>query len=184
METTLTKTTDSLDYNSDLRVERFWKLIEQARVLAAGDEDFLAELKRLLGGLSLEELGAFERVRCILSSKSYSRELWGAADIANQGCSDDAFDDFRDWLMSRGQRDFEIALNDPDALATFQPPYGELVGLDGIAEEIYEERTGSSFPSSVYEGIRSEPLSPAWNFDSDAEMSVRYPRLFRLRRQS
>ena len=35
---------------------------------------------------------------------SYRWDLWGAAYLANGGCSDDGFDYFRGWLIGQGRK--------------------------------------------------------------------------------
>ena len=43
--------------------------------------------------------------------------MWGAAYVIHGGCSDDGFEYFRRWLISRGRKAYEAALADPDSLA-------------------------------------------------------------------
>jgi hypothetical protein len=45
------------------------------------------------------------------------RDQWGAAYLANGGCSDDGFDYFRGWLIGQGRKVYETVLADPDSLA-------------------------------------------------------------------
>jgi hypothetical protein len=50
-------------------------------------------------------------------ARSYVAQLWAAAFVINGGCSDDGFEYFRGWLITRGREVFERALADPDSLA-------------------------------------------------------------------
>lgn len=54
--------------------------------------------------------------------RSYRWDLWGAAYVAKGGASDDGFEYFQRWLISRGRTDFERVLADPDALADLAIP--------------------------------------------------------------
>ena len=53
----------------------------------------------------------------MLGAEAHDWNLWGAAYLMKGGCSDDAFDYFRGWLVAQGRRTWERALRDPDTLA-------------------------------------------------------------------
>jgi Protein of unknown function (DUF4240) len=57
---------------------------------------------------------------------SYDWGLWGAAYVIDGGCSDDGFDYFRAYLISRGRAVFEAAMADPDSLADADLEGGEM----------------------------------------------------------
>jgi Protein of unknown function (DUF4240) len=100
--------------------QRFWQLIEAARVQAADPGDGEAVAVRaavLLAVFPREEIVAAERVLSGLMADSYRTSLWAAAYVINGGCSDDGFDYFRGWLIARGREAFDQAVADPDALA-------------------------------------------------------------------
>lgn len=46
----------------------------------------------------------------------YSWDLWGAAYLSFGGCSDDAFEYLRAWLIGAGERAWALARNDPERL--------------------------------------------------------------------
>ncbi len=50
---------------------------------------------------------------------SYTSTLWAAVYIINSGCSDDAFDYFRAWLIMQGQTTFRRVVADPEVLVEF-----------------------------------------------------------------
>jgi hypothetical protein len=52
--------------------------------------------------------------------RSYDARLWLAAVTLINGCGDDTFTDFRDWLIAQGKARFEAALKDPDSLADLE----------------------------------------------------------------
>jgi len=43
-------------------------------------------------------------------NKAYTWDLWGAAYLINGGCSDDGFEYFRRWLVSRGATSMRLRL--------------------------------------------------------------------------
>jgi hypothetical protein len=97
---------------------QFWALIETAQRKSNGDQE--AQLEHLQGRLETLEandLLEFQRVFDRLHQISYRADLWGAAFLMNGGASDDGFDYFRGWLISRGRKVFEAALENPDSLA-------------------------------------------------------------------
>ena len=61
------------------------------------------------------------------------------------GCSDNGFIDFRDWLIAQGLEVYMAALKDPDSLADI-PAYGgycfEFLSYAG--DSVYEKLTGCS----------------------------------------
>ena len=43
--------------------------------------------------------------------------MWGAAYVIEDGCSDDCFRDFRNYVISLGRASYSAALRNPDSLA-------------------------------------------------------------------
>src|SRR5882672_4855014 len=99
--------------------------------------------------LTPEELLDFESCFDRVHKESYAWSLWGAAYLMNGGCSDDGFEYFRAWLIAQGRQPFEMALEDPDTLATLVNPEGELEEFMYLARQAYEEKTGEEMPDSV-----------------------------------
>jgi hypothetical protein len=164
--------------------KQFWKLVESA-YRADGAAHFEA-LKAALTPLSEEELVAFQARFDELLGAAGTIDLWGAAYLINGGCSDDGFHDFRAWLVGRGRHPYEAALKNPDTLADILD--GDEVigyGLDVAAVRVYEEKTGKDdFYDRLDRLETNNPPPPPegddWDFDDDAEVQRRFPRLFRL----
>lgn len=153
-----------------------WRLIEDAG--SGGDPDEQAEaIETQLAERSPEEILDFERHLSELQASSYTWELWGAAYLINGGCSDDGFDYFRGWLIAQGRSVYEKALEDPDSLADL-PDLEEDVECEDIlyvASSAYESVTGTAMPNVP---VSLPDLGDGWDFDDDAEMKKRYPKLF------
>ncbi len=124
-----------------------------------------------------------------LLHEAYREELWGAAYLINWGCSDDGFHDFCLGLIERGRRVFEGAVADPDSLADALPPDHFVIGefLASRALVAWMEHTGQSEDDfyatlSRLEGPRGvlELKGEGWDFDDDAEMRRRLPRLSQM----
>ncbi len=123
-----------------------------------------------------DEIIEFDRLLCQLLNESYTWELWGAAYIINDGCSDDGFDYFRAWLISQGREVFENANKNPDSLAGIEDleENVEFEELLYAANRAYEKVTGEEMtliPNSL------PLLDEGWDFDDTVEMKKRYPRL-------
>ena len=69
-------------------------------------------MRHVLRELSAAEIEAFERAFHEQQRHAYSWDLWGAAYIMNGGASDDGFEYFQRWLISKGRTVFEAAVAD------------------------------------------------------------------------
>ena len=50
---------------------------------------------------------------------SYQSRLWGTTYVLMGGCSDDAFDYFRGWLIGQGEEIYYKVMKDPEFLADY-----------------------------------------------------------------
>ncbi len=138
-------------------VSAFWKIIDDARTNATDDEDFLTRIDSRVRMLEPAELLEFQR---------HFNKI------------DDGFDYFRAWLLAQGRDTFEKAIEDPDTLAALEDPEGELEEFMYLAPQAYEGKTREQMPDSVFQGATRPELGEGWDFDDDAEMKERYPKLF------
>lgn len=100
-------------------IDLYWQIIENslatADTLESQEENLINELKEL----TAEDIIGFRLRTEFFMYQSYSNELWCAASIMNDGCSDDGFQNFRLWLISQGKQIFTDAMMDPDNLSTY-----------------------------------------------------------------
>ncbi|MQA40364.1 DUF4240 domain-containing protein [Rugamonas aquatica] len=97
----------------------FWQLIDAVKNEAGIHiESRPAVLQKHLSSLRPEEIQAFQQRYEALLLEANSWSLWGAAYLMNEGCSDDGFKYFRDWLISEGEKRFKEAVANPDSLAS------------------------------------------------------------------
>lgn len=164
--------------------DRFWSLIDETIPYEADPERHLEALRQVLSALDPVEIEAFERGFHRALRRSYTWDLWGAGYVMNGGMSDDGFEYFQRWLISKGHRVFETAVADPDALADMLAPNSrgpcQFEEFAYVASQLWEEKTGKdpweSFPYA-------EPLPDGGpsgtEFDEDSDyLSKRYPRLW------
>lgn len=160
----------------------FWRLIDQSRDAVGGDlyEHGLA-LARVLEGRSREDFQAFARLFDVFEWEAYRWDIWGAGYLLAGGMREGSFEAFRRWLISRGQRIYEIALRDPDALAEVVPMDVEEFEIEGLwlaARSVYEDTFGEEMPVEIFDDVpmRLEPDGEPWSED---DLEARFPRLWR-----
>ena len=160
--------------------DQFWKIIQRSLDRSHGDTDrYAQDLKAGLIQLSPQEIIAFDHQVEECLRESYSRDLWGAAYIIAGGCSDDGFEYFRRWLVSRGQDWFEKALKNPDCLADYPEKLSdsgvEFEEFAYLAPKAFEKKTGTPFP---YETSRPYTLTGEDWEDDENILRERWPKLF------
>ena len=166
--------------------ERFWSIVDATRLAPpshARDVDF-GERNRLyraaLAGLTPEEILDFRYYLEERLIEAYRWDLWAAAILIEDGCTDGSFRDFRAWLVAQGRETFEAALRDPETLAD----NAELKVSDGatypafvsIPWEVYQYQAGHDMP----ELDLAHPSQPAGEKSSEEpiELAERFPRLY------
>lgn len=164
-------------------LERFWELIEKSRHdyrLTEADGNIDRQINALtvqLQSLAAEEVLAFDQQFHALSIAAYRWDLWAAAYIIEGGCSDDGFWDFRTWLISMGQKVYEGALADPDALVDIADAPGvectQAEGLQYVGQKVYEKLSGQEMP--VAAAYPDSPEGERWEEDGLAKLA---PKLF------
>jgi hypothetical protein len=155
----------------------FWAIIDATT--GVPEDVQLRRLRGALDALSPEEIVRYETEFQEHLARSYSWNLWGAAYLMNGGCSDDCFDYFRAWLISRGKAVFDAAVANPDSLAELRdlpqgPEFEEIMYVGGKA---YKAKTGDELPATVHSAAKRPELGQGWDFDDEAEMTRRYPKL-------
>ncbi|GAA4956114.1 hypothetical protein HD597_001661 [Nonomuraea thailandensis] len=168
---------------------RYWQLVEDSRAGAGDEWEVAARLTDRLSALPPAEIIAAAQAFWDLMAGSYRAPLWGAAYMINGGCSDDAFEYFRGWLITQGREVFERVVADPDSLADLPAVQEAAAGrlekdceeMLGAAYSAYEKATGERLPQGSYT-IRYPDLDPEWSFDFEEgdELDRRLPRLAAL----
>lgn len=175
---------DIMTNDNIMTEDRFWNLIDQT--IGAGQEQQSATLQNALSKLTPAEIEAFERAFHREQKRAYTWDLWGAAYVMNGGASDDGFEYFQRWLISKGRKVFEAALADPDSLADVFAR-GEVYEFEEFAyaaSYAWQEKTGinpwkdpkGTFP---YTGAPPAGQPSGVPFKEDAAyLSKRYPKLW------
>ena len=138
----------------------FWTLIDSARDKSGGDPDEMAEiLLKKLSGRSVEDIIAFDKYLDYYSRAAYDAKLFAAASVIDD-LSDDDFDYFRFWLISRGEQAFLECLKNPAALAEVAEPDEPVTAeeIGSVPSRAYERKTGKSDFASKFSPAPYPPM--------------------------
>lgn len=138
----------------------FWSLIEAGGDTALDRAETLADR---LADHAAKDIKGFAQIATDKAAEAYRADLWALAYLLMGGCSDDAFTDFRNWLILQGREVFEAALADPDGFdigRTKETPLFE--GLLELAEQAHEMRAGKPLPR-----LKQPKLKPLSGLDED-----------------
>jgi len=158
---------------------QFWDLISETRRAAGNDTGAQSQLlETRLTHLSPQAILDFAWIRHTLDERAYTWDLWAAADVIEDGCSDDCFRDFRGYLISLGQGAYENALRNPDSLASVAEDreIGDWENADNVAPDAYSSVTGHDFPLDESD-LSGEPRGTPFDDNDVAGLTARYPAL-------
>jgi len=120
----------------------FWQLIDEARKISTDQFNFLDNLKSTLEGFNPKELRNFDKLLKTKASELNTWQHWALAYIVRRGCGDDAFDYFKVWAVSKGQKAFNaIKTIDENELVSIFNEDPQLEEFDYLAEQVYEDKT-------------------------------------------
>jgi len=108
------KSSEMLDEN------KYWTIIEKSFLSSSDYNIQRTKLLKELTQLNPKEIIGFDLRTTKLLKDSYISEMWCAAYIMKGGCSDDAFEYFRCWLISKGKDIYYKASKNPDALSEIE----------------------------------------------------------------
>jgi hypothetical protein len=160
-------------------VPAFWRRIESARADADNDTERQSELlEERLSKLPPRQIVRFQQIRRQMDERAYTWDIWGAAFVIDDGCSDDCFRDFRGYLISLGPRAFAAALRNPDSLAPIvqDAEEGDWENADDVAPDAYQTATGDDFPADSSD-LSGSPRGEPWDDESQETLVQRYPAL-------
>ncbi len=170
--------------------DRYWALVADSLRAASDDQGEQASyLAAALGELEPKDIIGFRLRTDRLLHDTYNSKMWCAGYVMNGGCSDDGFEYFRLWVISRGREVYENAKVDPDSLiavADTEVPEGlfdfELfwyVALDAFknktGNELYDFIDYDNFP---YGEGKYEQFDFDWQEEDPVSMKAICPRLF------
>jgi hypothetical protein len=166
------KTTDKRKIDEKL----FWELIILNREKSDDKIDFIEKLSNQLEEFKPTEIKRFERTFLTKYQELNRWEIWALAYIVRRGCGDDAFDYFKAWVISKGQKTFEdiksLKISELKQHFDEDPQLEEMFSL---AENVYENKTGELM-SPVR--VKKQKLSgKEWNEDN---LEKEFPEIWKI----
>ena len=170
-----------------LEEEKFWGIVSKS--LENSDDEYQQEenLINEIAKLSPKEMIGFRLRTDKLLHDTYNSEMWCAGYIMNGGCSDDGFEYFRNWVISRGKETYYEAKENPDNLikeVTEDKDEYEFESFWYVALEAFNRRTGKDLYDYIdYDEFKTrEGNYPQFEFNWEEEkpetMKAICPRLF------
>ncbi|MBS1733847.1 MAG: DUF4240 domain-containing protein [Bacteroidetes bacterium] len=135
----LTKTSQMFDENL------YWNIVSES-LKYSNDQDKQEEfLIQRIQKLTPTQIIGFRLRTDKLLYDTYNSEMWCAGYIMNGGCSDDGFEYFRNWVISKGKDVYYNAKANPDSLITEVDEEIELYDFESfwyVALEAFQNKTG------------------------------------------
>lgn len=167
--------------------DQFWAIVAKS-LQDADDQDAQEQsLLQQLGQLSPADMIGFRLRTDKLLYDSYNAAFWCAGYIMNGGCSDDGFEYFRNWVISRGRDVYYKAMENPDTLASQIDEDIESYEFESfwyVALEAFEKKTGKDLYEFIddtnhpYSEFNYPPIEFTWKEDDPASMQAICPTLF------
>ncbi len=121
--------------NLELTREDFWNYIKDARIkYKNNDSKVIDYLTEKLKEKTLEEIFSFGIVLDEVMLESYKEKLWCASYILNGETTEESFDFFRLWLISKGEEFFNDVMKNHDSIIKYIDNNED----DGYADDFYE----------------------------------------------
>ncbi len=163
--------------------DKFWGIVHKSLKNTGNQDKQEVFLIQEISKLTLKEMIGFRLRTDKLLSDSYISELWCAAYIIGGGCSDDAFDYFRNWLISKGKELYYNTLKNPDSLVIEDKQATdefEFEGFHYVALEAFEQKTGKDLHDYIdYDKLSGHPdIEFNWDEDEPETMKAICPKLF------
>ena len=157
----------------------FWKIIQTTKYNSGGNfEEQQAELARELRKLTPNEIILFGNRFRYFRGQANTWELWGAIYIIHGGCSDDSFNDFREWVIGQGKEFYYKTIKDPESLVEVETDKIEGVeweGLGYIDSIVFKELTGQEIEYLFEE--KQETTGVEWEEEGD-DLKNMFPKLY------
>ncbi|MEZ4936905.1 MAG: DUF4240 domain-containing protein [Crocinitomicaceae bacterium] len=166
----------------------FWEIVDSS--VRNSKNQFQQEqyLIREISKLTPKQMVGFRLRTDKLLYDTYNSEMWCAGYIMNGGCSDDGFEYFRNWVISRGKSAYYKAKENPDSLID-EKDNGEdgMFDFEGfwyVALDAFNKKTGKDLYDYIdYDNFKtSEGSYPqfefTWEEENPESMKKLCPRLF------
>ncbi|HEY5750625.1 MAG TPA: DUF4240 domain-containing protein [Chryseolinea sp.] len=128
-----------------LNEEKFWQIVDKSLKSTKNQDDQEQFLISEIEKLTPQEMIGFRLRTDYLLYETYNSEMWCAGYIMNGGCSDDSFEYFRCWVISRGKDTYYKTKANPDYLVNEVVDGGGFYDFESfwyVALQAFEKKTG------------------------------------------
>jgi len=128
-----------------MKEDQFWRIVDKSLQNSHGQDEQEAFLIKELQSLPPAEMIGFRLRTDKLLYDTYNANMWCAAYIMNGGCSDDSFEYFRLWVISRGKDVYQKAKANPDTLISQVAKEQDFYDFESfwyVALTAFEKKTG------------------------------------------
>ena len=170
-----------------LDAELYWDIIDKSLKNTNNQDDQEQFLIKEIGKLTPKEMIGFRLYTDKLLYDTYNSEMWCAGYIMNEGCSDDSFEYFRNWVISRGKDTYLEAKENPDYLINEVVDGEEYYDFESfwyVALEAFQKKTGKDLYDYIdYDNFKmGEGNYPqfefTWEEENPESMKKICPKLF------
>ena len=165
----------------------YWKIVSESLSNADDQDDQEQFLIRRLQKLTPTEIVGFRLRTDKLLYDTYNSEMWCAGYIMNGGCSDDSFEYFRNWVISRGKDIYYKAKQNPDSLIEQIDEELEFYDFESywyVALEAFKNKTGKDLQDYIdndnfkYKEGHYPQFEFTWQEENPESMKAICPKLF------
>lgn len=164
----------------------FWEIIDNSLKSTNNESNQIEFLITEIEKLTPKEIIGFRLRTDKLLYDTYNSEMWCAGYIMNGGCSDDGFEYFRNWIISRGKEVYYSAKENPDNLISEYVEGKEYYDLEDfwyVALTAFNNRTGKHLYDYISEDFKTNEQNYQlfefnWEEDNPESMKSICPRLF------
>lgn len=179
--------TFDIDKTSEMLDESiFWKIIERSLTNSHNEEEQITILVTELEKLTPKEIIGFRLRTDKFLYETYTSEMWCAGYIMNGGCSDDSFEYFRNWVISRGKDVYYSAKENPDNLISEYvegKDYYDFEEFWYVALTAFTNKTGKELYDYIADDFTTDEANYrafefTWDEEKPETMRAICPRLF------
>jgi hypothetical protein len=164
----------------------FWNIVDLSLKNSKNQDEQESYLVKEIEKLTPKEMIGFRLRTDKLLYDTYNSEMWCAGYIMNGGCSDDGFEYFRNWIISRGKETYNNAKENPDNLISEYiegEDYYDFESFWYVALTAFNNKTGKDLYDYIADDFKTnEGNYPQFEFNWKEEepesMKTICPRLY------
>jgi len=174
------KTNEMLDETT------FWNIVDSSLKNTTNQDSQERYLVKEIEKLTPMQMIGFRLRTDKLLYDTYSSEMWCAGYIMNGGCSDDGFEYFRNWIISRGKDTFYKAKENPDSLISEFVEGKEYYDFESfwyVALTAFKNKTGKELYDYISDDFETNEgnytnFEFTWNEEEPETMKPICPKLY------